>query len=454
MTLKNIVVGVAFSFSVVLAACGPTEGRVDEVTVEAELRPRCGDNRCTGKETCSTCAEDCGSCGATAFCGDFVCNSNETCSSCASDCGTCSTTSYVPPVAKDCSVDVTAAFNSWLATVPDNSVIDLVGGCYLSQGTIDVRNRNGLTFDGHGATIKATVTLAVYSNRAQLAFWLGSNHVVQDLTLQGSNLSVDCAQPGGVSCYNGRREWDHNLRISGTIGVQVRRVNFKNAWGDAVAVAPGGSWDSQGNGAIMATDVTVSDSTVNTTGRMAFGCTGCRRFTVQDNVITNVGYHVVDVEVEAPAWHGDITLLRNTYSNVYLALISATTGEVASRGPYIIRDNIRTDSPVACGGEINIGSSVFRSGAVTITGNTLNALTETVHVANADSVTISNNTGRGGNGGCGNNAGAVVLNSGSASITANTFTNVAQSAITTNTPATVCGNSLNGSAYNNPVVCQ
>jgi hypothetical protein len=46
----------------------------------------CGDGSCNGSETCSSCAQDCGSCTS---CGDGSCNGSETCSSCAQDCGTC-----------------------------------------------------------------------------------------------------------------------------------------------------------------------------------------------------------------------------------------------------------------------------------------------------------------------------------------------------------------------------
>lgn len=49
--------------------------------------PVCGDNKCTGQETCSSCPQDCGACPS--VCGDGTCDSDETCSSCSSDCGSC-----------------------------------------------------------------------------------------------------------------------------------------------------------------------------------------------------------------------------------------------------------------------------------------------------------------------------------------------------------------------------
>ena len=63
--------------------------------------PVCGDAQCTGDETCSTCAEDCGAC-----CGDGVCDPTELCGTCADDCGACT-----------------------------GEPIDVVRGPYLQQGT-------------------------------------------------------------------------------------------------------------------------------------------------------------------------------------------------------------------------------------------------------------------------------------------------------------------------------
>lgn len=49
----------------------------------------CGDLNCTGTETCSTCATDCGPCPP--VCGDGTCNGTETCQTCVGDCPPSST---------------------------------------------------------------------------------------------------------------------------------------------------------------------------------------------------------------------------------------------------------------------------------------------------------------------------------------------------------------------------
>ena len=47
----------------------------------------CGDDLCTGDETCDSCALDCGLCPL--VCGDGDCSDDETCGDCPADCGTC-----------------------------------------------------------------------------------------------------------------------------------------------------------------------------------------------------------------------------------------------------------------------------------------------------------------------------------------------------------------------------
>src|SRR5437879_3489445 len=74
----------------------------------------------------------------------------------------------VPPgIAADCSVDVTTALNDWVAGAPDGATLQFgENACYLVEGTLVVKDRHGLTFDGNGATLQAT-TVKRSSKRRQ-----------------------------------------------------------------------------------------------------------------------------------------------------------------------------------------------------------------------------------------------------------------------------------------------
>jgi hypothetical protein len=95
----------------------------------------------------------------------------------------------VPPVARDCSTDVSAPLTAWLATVPDGATVDLAGGCYLANGTVWLRGKTGVTLAN--GTIRATANAPDFTDRAQLAVDLGSGITLRDLTLDGSNRTAD-----------------------------------------------------------------------------------------------------------------------------------------------------------------------------------------------------------------------------------------------------------------------
>lgn len=52
-------------------------------------KPTCGDNKCSGGETATSCPLDCGVPPPPAVCGNNVCEATESCSSCSADCGVC-----------------------------------------------------------------------------------------------------------------------------------------------------------------------------------------------------------------------------------------------------------------------------------------------------------------------------------------------------------------------------
>ncbi len=111
--------------------------------------PYCGDGACNNEETCSTCSSDCGSCGGggaycgdnsinqsneecddgnningdgcdsychlETYCGDNVCNGNETCSTCNDDCGSCGGSTPLCVLRGDCENNT--------GTTQDNTIV-------------------------------------------------------------------------------------------------------------------------------------------------------------------------------------------------------------------------------------------------------------------------------------------------------------------------------------------
>ncbi|GAA2612014.1 right-handed parallel beta-helix repeat-containing protein [Actinomadura fulvescens] len=401
-----------------------------------------------------------------------------------------------PPVASDCSTDVTSAFNSWLAGVPDGSTISLAAnGCYLSNGTFLFVGRRNLTILGNGATIKASGAPAcppgatrnakgycVVPNkpdgscptdttrtgtgecvqkvsRQQLRFVRGGGFVVRNVTLQGSNFTPDCAvpPPAQYSCYDALREGDGNLHVFGSDGVLIDNVRFKNAWDDAVTVAPIDARDGDGTGALIPRNVTVQNSTVDTAGRHAFTCIGCRDFVIRDNTVTNVGYWGVDVEISAKTWTGDLVLERNRFSNIYAGVVVVTPNLPPSTlGQIVVRDNVRTDAPVFCMFGIVIGRD-DRSAAsgVTVTGNRIRAVAGGAVVRHALEAKVADNTFEVDRSvPCAVAKGVVFSKVSSGSVIGNTILNTNQPFEIVTSNVTVCGNRTTPTgAFTQPVPC-
>jgi len=68
------------------------ETKTCTITNSFDYPPYCGDEVCNGDEDCSTCPQDCGSCGGpgpSPRCGDGICNGDEDNNTCCEDCGSC-----------------------------------------------------------------------------------------------------------------------------------------------------------------------------------------------------------------------------------------------------------------------------------------------------------------------------------------------------------------------------
>jgi trimeric autotransporter adhesin len=140
---------------------------------------------------------------------------------------------HVPAsIAADCSVDVTGAVRTWIATVPDNSTLRLgANACYLINGGLVIDDRHGLTFDGNNATFKFTT-----QGHGQRSHWMlrgGSGYTFRDITLIGANPNAGT----GNAAYVSGLEWQHGWRFRGTQGALLDNVQVYDVYGDFVNVS-------------------------------------------------------------------------------------------------------------------------------------------------------------------------------------------------------------------------
>ena len=195
-----------------------------------------------------------------------------------------------PRLANDCSVDVTAKLNRWIDSVPDGSTLSFAaGGCYRIEGTVLVKNRRGLTFEGNGATFRAFTDGTGFVDNLQIRnhfyLWGGADLVMRNLKIQGEN---------GDSGYRREYAGQRGVRIAGVQRALLENLTVTDVRGDFVEVDPDyyqtWRWSS---------DITIRNSTFHHSGRQGFSITGGRRIWFQNNRIGGTGLSIFDIEPDS-----------------------------------------------------------------------------------------------------------------------------------------------------------
>jgi Ca2+-binding RTX toxin-like protein len=290
-------------------------------------------------------------------------------------------TYQVPPgIVGDCSVDVTRPILNWIASVPDNSILSFTrGACYRIEGTLDVTNRNGLDFEGNGATFKATTTNAV-SWRSQWRFNGGSHIALRNMTIRGANPA-----PGSfVSSFQGQ----HGVDLRDTTAVEIDHVSIASTYGDCIMVGRpavgSGSWSS---------DVHVHDSICTGAGRNGVLVAAGRDVLVETSRFSEIGLNAFDIEPDdADSGAGNITITHNQVgtvsASVFAALgdgpvdnVTVSYNTVVGRGMYLaaLAPAGRRYSGIAITGNVSdtgyyspgsVAMDFVRVDGLTVTGNT------------------------------------------------------------------------------------
>lgn len=214
-------------------------------------------------------------------------------------------------IASDCSTDVTQALTSWIASVPDNSTLVFPGSaCYRIEGTIELGNRNGLRFEGGGATFRATTTTAP-SHRAQWRLTRGSQIVLREMTVQGANLT-----PG---TFVEALQHQHGVDIRGTAGVELDRVRIESPNGDCVYV--GQPWSTTDT---WSSAVYVHDGSCTGAGRNGVAVTAGRNVLVETTTFARIGLNTFDLEPNGAGFGAqDVTFARNRIGRAAFSVLAA-----------------------------------------------------------------------------------------------------------------------------------
>jgi hypothetical protein len=201
-------------------------------------------------------------------------------------------------IASDCSADVASDLESFIAQVPDSSIVTFTtDACYRAERFIKVEDRHGLTFDGNGATIKRTELsppeLSYPTPNPHLWFVGGSNLIIKNLKIRGTNTVNDVAWEGFGS-YKADYEFEAAVRLNQSAqgdlaGVYIDGLDVDAVWGDGVQIQ-------------FVTDVTIVNSVLDRVGRQGLGVGDVEGLLVDNLTILHGRRGGIDLEPAASNW--------------------------------------------------------------------------------------------------------------------------------------------------------
>lgn len=279
-------------------------------------------------------------------------------------------------IAGDCSVDVTQPLLSWIASTPNNSILSFgASKCYRIEGTLEIRNRSGLDFQGNGSTFKSFD--APSDQRAMWRVVDSSGFRFQSMRIEGSYAA------GGT--FAAALQHAHGIDLRGT-SAEIADVSSTNLAGDCVYFGLGYT------SALTRSSGSVHDSSCSRIGRNAVSVTAAVDVRVERMTTSAIGYIAFDVEPNTASGFGTqrVTFDSNVIGSYYLYAYAIVENAVNS-------DNAFTNNRVLGGKGLRIGvvapGGSVRPQNVTITGNSADAATwsPAIEAYNVDHLTVTNN---------------------------------------------------------------
>ena len=227
----------------------------------------------------------------------------------------------------DCSRDVTADLNAWIASVPDGSTLIFQRhGCYRVERTIEVRNRNQLNLFGNGAYFKrlevSPPELQYPNANAHWRFVGGRGITVQWMGVEGTNTVTDQAAEFGA--YKVAFEFEHAFSFHGVDGLRVEQAWADAVWGDGILLSGGDQYTQLGN-----RNVVISRFVVDRNGRQGIALSNVDGAILEHVEIWHSRRSGFDLE--PPPGNVRNVEIRNSYTNTLgLAFASAGVGDVSN----------------------------------------------------------------------------------------------------------------------------
>lgn len=236
--------------------------------------------------------------------------------------GKCLESSGIP---SDGSVDVTAALQALIDSVPDGGCIAFPTGTpsdpvrYRIDGGLRLVDGYGISIHGNGAELFSNIKgelrpPANRSNRAFLRVVRGGDIRINDLVFNGPN------QKGN---YYAPYEEEAGIRLSGVDGATLQDLSVREVFGDAVSVY---DYSNEGAAPIPSRDVRVSHLVAERIGRQGVAVVAANGVTIEDGVFNDIARSVFDLEPLPRRTVTGVRIQRNrvgAYENTFVAGLGA-----------------------------------------------------------------------------------------------------------------------------------
>lgn len=216
--------------------------------------------------------------------------------------------------------DVTAALNTFFATIPAGATVRFAaGGRYRVDGTVEVRGARDVVIDGNGATLDAPtdgrgtgvdgrpIGDRRLRARSQLVVRDGVGVTVRNLKIEG---------PNDAGTYRPALEAQAGLLVRRSRDVTVTGVEIRSTFGDGVYVAG------------QSSRITIRECELDHNGRQGVAIVAAEHVTVERCTIAHTGRSAIDLE-PGRGLVSDVRIVDNRVvdvTNAFVAAIGALAG--------------------------------------------------------------------------------------------------------------------------------
>ncbi len=257
-------------------------------------------------------------------------------------------------IAADCSQDTTAAFNTWIASLPDNSTIELASNaCYRLDETLNIDGKTGLTIYGNGATFKRLTptpdSLVYPHSNMHMHISNSTNIVLKDLHITGMNNASDLDpqsprvksyvfEPEKFGSSSGNKPFESGIEFSNDDGVTMQNLSIDGTYGDGITI--GGEAAS-----LLVKNLTATNIRIDRNGRQAVSLVAAENVVLDK--IQALHSHAVGFDLEPNGATASVSgvKIRNSYVNTYTVAFSLAGGAGKVSNIDIHNNTVRSTDP-------------------------------------------------------------------------------------------------------------